>query len=111
MSAETASLPGLVGDFLRVLENERGASAHTSRAYARELHGFAAWVAERYGLACAVETLEHTDIRAYLGTLYERGLSKASAARALAAIRSWFRWLAKEHKIAPHPAVPGQTAQ
>jgi integrase/recombinase XerC len=39
--------------------------------------------------------IEHTDIRAYLGTLYERGLSKASAARALAAIRSWFKWLAR----------------
>jgi len=36
-----------------------------------------------------VQSIEHTDIRAYLGTLYERGLSKASAARALAAIRSW----------------------
>jgi len=35
MSAETASLAGLVSDFLRVIENERGASAHTSRAYGR----------------------------------------------------------------------------
>ena len=39
--------------------------------------------------------MEHTDIRAYLGVLYERGLSKATAARALAAIRSWFKWLAR----------------
>jgi integrase/recombinase XerC len=110
MSAETASLPGLVGDFLRVLENERGASAHTSRAYARELRGFADWVAKRYGREYAVETLEHTDIRAYLGTLYERGLSKASAARALAAIRSWFKWLARtgrlERNVASLVATP-----
>jgi integrase/recombinase XerC len=42
-----------------------------------------------------VEAIEHTQIRAYLGTLYERGLSKASAARALAAVRSWFKWLAR----------------
>jgi len=42
-----------------------------------------------------VERIEHTHIRAYLGTLYDRGLSKASAARALASIRSWFRWLAR----------------
>ncbi len=97
--AEAASLGGLVVDFLRVLENERGASAHTSRAYARELRGFSEWVAERYGSEHAVDKLEHTDIRAYLGTLYERGLSKASTARALAAIRSWFKWLARTGKL------------
>lgn len=43
----------------------------------------------------SVDCIEHTHIRAYLGLLYERGLSKASAARALAAIRSWFKWLAR----------------
>ncbi len=46
-----------------------------------------------------MQRIEHTDIRAYLGTLYERGLSKASAARALAAIRSWFKWLARTGHI------------
>jgi integrase/recombinase XerC len=85
----------LVDDYLRVLTNERGASKHTLRAYQRELHGFAAFVAERYGNDQTVDSIEHTQIRAYLGTLYDRGLSKASAARALAAVRSWFKWLAR----------------
>ncbi len=89
------SLDGLVDDYLRVLANERGASAHTLRAYQRELHGFAAWVSEQYGPEQRVEQIEHTHIRAYLGTLYDRGLQKASAARALAAIRGWFKWLAR----------------
>jgi integrase/recombinase XerC len=84
-----------VAGYLRVLANERGASAHTLRAYQRELHGFAAFIAEHYGKDQSVDRIEHTDIRAYLGTLYDRGLSKASAARALAAIRSWFKWLAR----------------
>jgi integrase/recombinase XerC len=84
-----------VSDYLRVLANERGASAHTLRAYQRELDNFALFIVERYGSEQSVEKIEHTQIRAYLGTLYERGLSKASAARALAAIRSWFKWLAR----------------
>jgi integrase/recombinase XerC len=100
MSATAASvsappLEALVGDYLRVLANERGSSAHTLRAYQRELHNFAVFIAERYGAEQGVEQIEHTQIRAYLGALYERGLSKASAARALAAIRSWFKWLAR----------------
>jgi integrase/recombinase XerC len=89
----------LTSEYLRVLSGERGASVHTLRAYQRELHDFAAWMTERRGADAGVEAIEHTDIRAYLGTLYERGLSKASAARALAAIRSWFKWLARTGRI------------
>jgi integrase/recombinase XerC len=88
-------LQALVEEYLRMLANERGASAHTLRAYSRELGGFAAWAAERFGPERSAEKIEHTDIRAYLGALYERGLGKASVARALAAIRSWFKWLAR----------------
>ena len=40
-------LDSLVDEYLRVLANERGASAHTLRAYQRELRGFAAFMAER----------------------------------------------------------------
>jgi integrase/recombinase XerC len=94
-AAIASGLDALVADYLRMLANERGASAHTLRAYERELHNFAGFVAERYGSEQTVELIEHTHIRAYLGTLYDRGLSKASAARALASIRSWFKWLAR----------------
>ena len=103
-------LGSLVADYLRMLANERGASAHTLRAYARELHDFAAFVADRYGKNKTVRAIEHTHIREYLGALYERGLSKASAARALAAIRSWFKWLARaghvEQNVASLVATP-----
>ena len=88
------SLGDLVAGYLHMLTNERGASAHTLRAYERELRGFADWAAGHCGEP-GVDRIEHTHIRAYLSTLYDRGLSKASAARALAAIRSWFKWMAR----------------
>ncbi|HXR39752.1 MAG TPA: tyrosine recombinase [Terracidiphilus sp.] len=90
-----APVKSLVEDYLRMLTNERGASAHTVRAYQRELRSFAAFMSERYANQQSVDRIEHTQIRAYLAKLYDRGLSKASAARALAAIRSWFKWLAR----------------
>ncbi|MGB8032020.1 MAG: tyrosine-type recombinase/integrase [Terracidiphilus sp.] len=93
----------LVDAYLHVLSAERGASAHTLRAYRRELHGFAAWLAAHHP-RLTVARIEHTHIRSYLGTLYDRGLSKASAARALAAIRSWFKWLARNHHIEQNAA-------
>jgi integrase/recombinase XerC len=94
-TAIASTIDALVADYLSMLTNERGASEHTLRAYQRELHNFAAYVTEHYGAEQPVDRIEHTHIRAYLGTLYDRGLSKASVARALAAIRSWFKWLAR----------------
>ncbi len=95
---------GLAEEFLRVLEVERGASAHTVRAYARELRDFAAYLDEAV-TSGRIGDVGHLHIRAYLGLLYERGLGKASVARALAAIRSWFKWLAREGKVAQNPAL------
>src|SRR5665213_4095387 len=99
------SLHDLVAAYLRVLTNERGSSAHTLRAYHRELNNFAAYIVKEHGPQQTPDRIEHLHIRAYLGTLYERKLSKASAARALASIRSWFKWLAKEGKVAQNPAL------
>jgi len=111
MSARAAAPPApethlqsLVDAYLRVLANERGASAHTLRAYQRELTGFAAHITTAHGASQTPDRIEHTHIRAYLGTLYDRGLSKASAARALAAIRSWFKWLARTHRVQQNAA-------
>jgi integrase/recombinase XerC len=98
-----SKIAALVDAYLHVLNAERGASAHTLRAYRRELHDFAAWLHGHHP-RLTVSRIEHTHIRSYLGTLYDRGLSKASAARALAAIRSWFKWLARAHHIEQNTA-------
>lgn len=94
-----------VEEFLAALANERGASEHTLRAYRRELHDFAAYMAKQHGADFSVTKIEHPQIRAYLGELYARGLQRASAARALAAIRSWFKWLARRQYVEQNPAA------
>jgi integrase/recombinase XerC len=109
-SEPDSPLHSLVADFLKVLANERGSSAHTLRAYQRELTSFAQWLSAQPKFASdassseLVQRIEHTDIRAYLGELYTRGLSRASAARALAAIRSWFKWLARSGHVQQNAA-------
>ena len=91
--------------FLAMLRNERGASEHTVRAYAREVRSFAEFLGERLGTTGSITAAEHLHIRAYMAVLYQRGLTKASVARALAAVRSWFKWLAKEGKVQQNPAL------
>lgn len=90
--------------FLSALRNERGASSHTLRAYTREVEAFVAHLHATLGRDVRVQAVDHIHIRGYLGVLYDRGLTRASAARALAAIRSWFKWLAKEGVLEQNPA-------
>ncbi len=96
--ARTAVEKG-VANFLRSLR-ERNASRHTVHAYARDLGEFA-----RYAGAASWEAIDHVRIRGFLSQLYERGLSKPSVARALAAVRSLYRWLAQEGVVAQNPAA------
>ena len=85
-------------DFLRHLR-ERNASAHTIKAYTGDLDNFAAYIGSR-----AWRTIDHIAIRGFLSHLYDKGLSKTSVARALAAVRSLYRWLAQEGVVEQNPA-------
>jgi len=100
-----SSFSELADSFLAMLRDERGVSTHTLRAYTRELSDFTVFLANLLGNEAEVKQVEHLHIRSYLAVLYDRGLSRASAARALAAIRSWFKWLAKEGKVQQNPAL------
>ncbi|MGI4826633.1 MAG: site-specific integrase, partial [Janthinobacterium lividum] len=90
--------------FLAAMRDERGASEHTLRAYRREIANFVAFLVKEMGEAADIQTVEHTQIRAYMAQLYDRGLNKPSVARALAAVRSWFKWMAKEGLVQANPA-------
>ncbi len=85
-------------DFLRHLR-ESNASVHTIRAYTGDLDCFAAYIGSRDW-----KTIDHIAIRGFLSHLYEKGLSKISVARALAAVRSLYRWLAQEGVVERNPA-------
>jgi len=87
-----------VDQFLRSLR-ERNASPHTIKAYAGDLEYFAAYVGER-----ELRGIDHVTIRGFLSHLYEKGLSKTSVARSLAAVRSLYRWLAQEGVVEQNPA-------
>ena len=85
-------------DFLRHLR-EKNASPHTIKAYAGDLDVFAGYIGERgWG------TIDHIVIRGFLAHLYDKGLDKTSVARALAAVRSLYRWLAQEGVVEQNPA-------
>jgi integrase/recombinase XerC len=79
---------------------ERNASAHTIRAYGGDLDSFLAHIGAR-----PWRTIDHVTIRGFLSHLYDQGLSKTSVARALAAVRSLYRFLAQEGMVEQNPAA------
>ncbi len=90
--------------FFAAMRDERGASVHTLRAYRREVRNFSDFLAKHLPETADIGDVSHTHIRAYLGVLFDKGLDKPSVARALAAVRSWFKWMAKEGLVGANPA-------
>jgi integrase/recombinase XerC len=88
-----------IAKFIRALE-ERNASPHTIKAYRTDLAQFADYVGPQ-----GWRDIDHVLIRGYLANLYERGLSKTSVARSLAALRSLYKHLAQEGEVEQNPAA------
>ncbi len=98
------SLAGSVACYLAMLTGERSASEHTVRAYRRELGAFTAFLHGELAVR-APQAITHTHVQEYLHVLYDRKLQKSSIARALAAVRSWCKWLAREGVLPHNPAA------
>lgn len=89
--------------FLRSLR-EKNASPHTIKAYKTNLEQFSAYLDLHPGQS-AWEAVDHVRIRGFLSHLYDHGLTKPSVARALAAVRSLFKFLAREKLVKQNPAL------
>ncbi|HEU4413562.1 MAG TPA: tyrosine recombinase XerC [Candidatus Angelobacter sp.] len=86
--------------FLEALRGERNASVHTLRAYRNELERFA----EYMGPDLRWKDIDHVALRGFLSHLHGCGLSKVSVARALASLRSLYKWLGREGMVQQNPA-------
>jgi integrase/recombinase XerD len=82
--------------FLTSLVSERGLAARTVEAYRRDLEDLAGWLQrQRAGALGAVQTVQ---IEAWLRVAKSRGLSAATRARRMSAIRAFLRHL-REHEL------------
>jgi integrase/recombinase XerC len=82
-----------LAEFTAFLAKERNDSAHTVKAYARDVADFAAFCGRYYGGAWSWAGVDRLAIRGWLGALHQRGLAKRSAARGLSALRTFYRFL------------------
>jgi len=96
-----------VADFLRHLADERQLSPNTVKAYAKDLDELEAFLDEYLGGGAwgwGDAEVDRLALRGFLGWCGRRGLSKRTAARRLAAARSFFRFLHREGRLDANPS-------
>lgn len=93
-------------EFLQFLKFNRNASPHTVRAYDTDLTQFVEFISARdrsKPSRVPVTALDADGVRGFLESLHSRGISRASAARRLAALRTFSRYLVREGRLPDDP--------
>ncbi|GGE22971.1 tyrosine recombinase XerD [Primorskyibacter flagellatus] len=99
-----------ISAFLEAQAAEAGAARNTLLGYGRDLKDFTSWLTHR---KIAVDAATRTDVEAYLTACDAEGLSRATRARRLSAIRQLYRFAFEEGWRTDNPAIeirgPGRT--
>jgi len=103
-------------EFIEYLSVEKGYSVHTCRGYARDLDGFASYVAQEAfhqetppqdekgpSYSFGAGDIDALMIRGYLAHLHKRN-AKTTIARKLSSLRSFYRFLLKRGVLGDNPA-------
>jgi integrase/recombinase XerC len=93
----------LVAEFLTHLEKERNLSPHTVAAYARDLGELAAYLGAGSADGWSWEGVDRLAVRGYVAHLAKRGIGKRSIARALSAVRTFYRYLQVNEIVDTNP--------
>lgn len=93
-----------VDKFLEYLRSVRYASPHTVLSYGHDLEQFQEFITPAGTSTPSIQNIDYEMIREYLAHLHDCGLGKASIARKLAALRSFFRYCVRERMLKDNPA-------
>ncbi len=99
----------MIDALVAFLSKERNDSPHTVKAYARDVGEFAAFCQTFYGGPWTWGGVDRLAVRGFLGHLQQRGLAKRSIARALSALRTFYRFLNATQGIEVNPARAART--
>jgi integrase/recombinase XerC len=99
----------LIEQFLEHLRYERNVSSHTLRNYSSDLEQFLDFLAPAdpttgKRTTPEVSSIDHLTIREWLASLHSAQKKKASIARKLAALRTFFQFLVREGMLELNPA-------
>ena len=102
---QSSVAPTEVDEFLKYLADERNDSPNTVQAYQRDLAAFQRFCDAYFGGRNAWDwsTVDRLAMRAFMGDLQRRGLVKRSVARAVSALRTFYRFLGTRYGVEVNP--------
>jgi integrase/recombinase XerC len=98
-----------IAEFVTFLAKERNDSPHTVKAYEHDLGAFAAFCENYYGGPWSWAGVDRLAVRGFLAAEQRRGLAKRSVARALSALRTFYRFLNATRGLEVNPARAART--
>src|ERR1041385_4854165 len=106
-----------IAEFVAFLSKERNDSPHTVKAYARDVADFAAFCGRYFDGSWSWTGVDRLagggrlgrGARGGRGAMQQRGLAKRSAARALSALRTFYRFLDATRGLEVNPAKAART--
>jgi len=102
----------LIQKFIAYLEHERNFSIHTVRCYATDLAAFAVFLAgpgatpgdqASPAFSDRIRRVTPLDLRGYLAELRRAEYSRATVARKIATLRSFYKYLARQGEVQANP--------
>src|SRR3972149_9446495 len=90
--------------FLSYLEVEKNASVHTIASYLNDLKGFAGFLSQQgNGKSENLGWIDYLTLRKYAAFLREKKYLRATLARKLSTLRSFFKFLCREGYLKSNP--------
>jgi integrase/recombinase XerC len=90
--------------FIQYLRYERNVSPETIREYRRDTRQFEAFLTPPGEKTLPLAEVDHRIVREYVSSMYDRRLERASIARRLASLRTFFKFCVREKFAHQNPA-------
>jgi integrase/recombinase XerC len=97
-----------IQDFLNYIQHEKRYSLHTLESYKNDLLQFQAFVSTN-GTSNEVSAANHLDIRSWMVSLMQDGISPRSINRKVSALKSFYKFLLRKGELKKNPLAKVQT--
>lgn len=91
----------MISSFLIYLQHEKRYSPHTIKSYHTDLVQFEAFLSQE--LELSLIDVRPTHVRSFMVSLLESKLSENATSRKISTLRSFYKYLLREHKISVNP--------
>ncbi len=95
----------MIDAFLRYITNELNLSKHSVDAYRTDLRQWHAFTTQEGKYSLHPETITQSDIRLWIASLANSGVSALTIRRKVQSLRAFFRYMMKRHGLSNNPAI------